>query len=509
MPIQTGSRTAVKGAYEGPLIILRRNVIKAKATYLSLLALLWGVSWLFYCQQAVVVVFVDRRTSSSSSLSSYVPSPEERARISLPLLSTKRDSVDLVTVKSNTNYTTTTIPTATDASNNLWENNPALPVWMKEYFDWHHEQLSHLNETNWKSQRYLVMRCLKEDLKCGGAADRLSLVPVAVLLAKQSARILFIKWERPCALTEFLIPPAGGLDWRIPAWLDQRFDFAKRPYIMTLHHAHEQLSGTGTAPDKMLADMLCQINDAGAAYYQNHTSAMLSSFDVGGNNDTNNLVALEDVFRHVWHVMFQPSIAVAALIHQHFKQTGLIPGAYTAVHIRSQYLRDKSGKKHNRHFRNAVNCASELAPGLPILISSDSESVAEYARQYGQQAAAAVALKQKEKGATAVAVVARPPSNSTPLHLDRGRDYLAAEVTLASIEEEGQRRPSDYYDVFVDLYLLANSRCIALHTGGFGRWARLVSDTAVKCWINHGTKKCQWTTTTNNKSSNNNNSTIV
>jgi hypothetical protein len=86
--------------------------------------------------------------------------------------------------------------------------------------------------------------------------------------------------------------------------------------------------------------------------------------------------------------MFQPSIAVAALIRQHFALTGSAAFAYTAVHIRSQYLRDKSGTKLFPHFRNAVNCACQLALGLPILVSSDSDSGTEFAKQYGQQVAA-------------------------------------------------------------------------------------------------------------------------
>jgi hypothetical protein len=454
--------------------IIRTNT----ATYLSLLTLLWGVSWFLYCQQAVIVDGgVGRKTTY------YLPSPEERERI-------------------NVNIPPFSSPSSTRKADNLWENNPDLPVWMKEYFDWHHEQVKSLNETNWKSQRYLVLRCLQQDHKCGGAADRLRLVPVAVLVASQCDRILLIQWERPCPLTEFLVPPVNGLDWRIPAWLEERLEFRKRPFIMTLNpHATELLA---QSPDLLLADMLLQIHDHGASYFLNHTSndgASLvndnirqeASASTSSFASTSNSFALEDIYHHVWEILFQPSPAVAALIHQHMQQLQLMDNNYAAVHIRSQYLRDKSSiTKHAPHFRNAVHCASKLLPTAPIYIASDAAAVTEYAVRYGREKAAASA--KKRKGATAVAVLARPTfSNSTsPLHLDRGSDYLT--TTWQQLEQEAVRRPSDYYDIFVDLYLLARSKCIALHTGGYGRWARLMSHTgAGQCWINHGANKCQWT----------------
>jgi hypothetical protein len=464
--------------------IIRRNAAK----YLRLVTLLWGVSWFLYCQQAVIVDGdVDRRATQTY----YLPSPEERERISTsipPLLSSSL-----------------LLSTRRQKADNLWENNPALPVWMKEYFDWHQEQMSSLNETNWKSQRYLVLRCLQQDRKCGGAADRLRVVPVALLVAHQFDRILLIHWERPCPLTEFLVPPVtGGLDWSIPAWLQERLEFRKRPFMMTLNpHATELLQ---QSPDLILADMLLQINDHGASYYLQHTSkdgGVVASLRNSSRHDddnsqeapastSTNSFAFEDIYHHVWDILFQPSPAVATLIHQHMQQLQLTDIDYAAVHIRSQYLRDKSSiARHAPHFRNAVHCANQLLPGAPIYIASDAATVTKYAVNYGREKAAASAAK---KGGTVIAVVARPTSsNSTsPLHLDRGSDYLATGAQI--IEREAVRRPSDYYDIFVDLYLLARSECIALHTGGFGHWARLISHSgAGQCWINHGSYRCQWT----------------
>lgn len=106
-----------------------------------------------------------------------------------------------------------------------WAPVPEFPDWMNDYFDWHMRVRANLNEENWRSQRYLVMRCLASDEKCGGASDRLQSFLLAIKFASLGGRLLFIKWERPAMLEEFLVPPKGGLDWRMPEWLDKHMDY--------------------------------------------------------------------------------------------------------------------------------------------------------------------------------------------------------------------------------------------------------------------------------------------
>ncbi len=103
---------------------------------------------------------------------------------------------------------------------NLWERSKKLPSWMKKYFKWHKKQRrSMLNPENWKSMRLLVMECLQHQPKCGGTSDRLKPLPTLIRIAASTQRFLMIHWTRPCRLEEFLLPPKGGLDWRVPDWL--------------------------------------------------------------------------------------------------------------------------------------------------------------------------------------------------------------------------------------------------------------------------------------------------
>ena len=74
----------------------------------------------------------------------------------------------------------------------FWDTLPHLPAWMKQYFEWHQQQLLILNDTNWQSHRFLVQRCLKKDRWCGGASDRLQGLPVLLLWAHLQKRLLFL-----------------------------------------------------------------------------------------------------------------------------------------------------------------------------------------------------------------------------------------------------------------------------------------------------------------------------
>jgi len=71
-----------------------------------------------------------------------------------------------------------------------------------------------LNQSNWKSFKYLILRYTHEDRKCGGLADRLKPIPYLIRVAAQQKRVFLIRWDRPAKLEEFLLP--NKLDWTVP-----------------------------------------------------------------------------------------------------------------------------------------------------------------------------------------------------------------------------------------------------------------------------------------------------
>lgn len=82
----------------------------------------------------------------------------------------------------------------------LTHNSTVLPKWFKNYIILHREQRLALNETNWKNQRYLFLRCLDFDDACGGASGRPVSSIIAMLCLAERTRMLFIKWSRPALL---------------------------------------------------------------------------------------------------------------------------------------------------------------------------------------------------------------------------------------------------------------------------------------------------------------------
>lgn len=326
-----------------------------------------------------------------------------------------------------------------------WESSKVLPAWMKEYFAWHQATYSKLSHLNWRQFRFLRMRCLDIDGKCGGAADRLRPVVFAVLVAAQTKRILLIQWEKPATLEHFLVPPQDGIDWRVPEWLSfNNTALADIPNNLKLHNINK----TGT-----LLDMRYQAADYGSQYYNEHCKEGEPSF--------------REVFHDCWSVLFEPSAAVTELIAKAKDELGLRPSTYASVHIRSLYELDKTDDV--QMVQNAIQCASQLQPHAPIFVASDSRRISESAIAYGQ-----------EVGLTVVARL----NGTIPLHLERGTVFLSHLMKTWTRQE-----PSAYYDAFVDLYLLAGGRCTAFNRGGYGSWSNLLSVNTT-CAVNHHKVRC-------------------
>jgi hypothetical protein len=332
-----------------------------------------------------------------------------------------------------------------------------LPPWMENYFEWHYQTRKILNETNCESYKYLVLRCLMRNQKCSGTSDRLQSIPTAIRLASDGDRLLFIQWERPAPLEEFLLP-AGKLDWRLPVWLDEQ---------LHMHNVTKfQLSENNVHRfDKITQTVVAVKTVRGNDYYREKLLPGEPSF--------------ESVYRDVWRSVFRPSRPVAAAIRQEMQALKLVPDQYVAAHVRSLYVYNTTNTAEEEH---AVDCASQQQPGWPIYFASDSVATTRQAIAYAQSK---IKSSHDKKNTVVVARI----GNQDPLHLDRGRDFLAPSTDWKN------RSATDFYDIFVDLYLLSSSRCVAYGAGGYGQLASLLSYNR-SCAINHRTTNCTWTTAT-------------
>lgn len=346
----------------------------------------------------------------------------------------------------------------------LWDDSQRLPIWMKDYFTWHREQRKLITEGNWQKFKYVVMVCLRNSPRCGGTADRLRPVPLLVRVAAETKRILLIKWENPAPLEAFLLPPMGGVDWRTPEWMvhDMRANGVSASTVAKL----VEVAGGGETV--VMAHI--QAHDHGSDYYN-------SQGEINGDGSG----AFRLHYRDCWYSMFTPVPEIAGIVEDELENMNLVPGEFAYAHLRSLYgiELEETGREQalvQNWTRNALNCVSNLRPGGPFLFSSDSSYAKEVALEYGRE--------------RNVKVVARLDNGTEPLHMD-----------LASNWEN--RRPSEYYPIFIDLYLMSLGKCFAYNMGGFAKWGNLISGKNFTCNVRHWTagvdKKsadkegCQWT----------------
>ncbi len=358
-----------------------------------------------------------------------------------------------------------------------------LPSWLQDYQTWHAQQRATLDSNNhWRnSSYYLIMQCLDTDLHCGGTADRLKPVLLCLLIAHRHQRLLLIHWTTPKPLEDFLVPPPGGLDWRLPEALvplvqERSSTLANNNYynnnMIVSHSAHLDLLQQ-QAPNAIIWRFRYQSHDGGEAFYNAIRPKDSPTF--------------AQAYHAAWRLVFTPTRPIAQRIQHHLHQLQLIPGNYSAVHIRAAYnAEDRIGENRLRwRIHNAINCASQLGKaGTPILVTSDSLFAIDVARAY--------AHKRQEQHRYTRPIVTRIPNNSNtnmtnmihpepPLHLEKA---LHPEL----------RNSSDYYDTFVDLYLMGQSQCVVYTKGGFGYWARLISYNA-SCGFRYQsakTQRCRW-----------------
>jgi hypothetical protein len=333
-----------------------------------------------------------------------------------------------------------------------------VPPWMMEYFDWHREQRQRLNATNWRNQhfRFLILRCSKRDIACGGTSDRLKPLPMYLRVAYQSRRIFLIRWEQPYPLEEFL-QPTIHFNWSVPHYMESRLDshnhdvvLLNKPSIyMFERYSYDGFLEHAMATRPVILESRKQSDDGGEKYYRTLTT----------NN--NGVETYRDIYNGLFRAIFQPAPAVAALVERQLGVMHLVPGEYSAAHVRNFYKRpmDKVSKATQKENGiNAVNCASQLHPGDPIYFASDSgtsvEAVQDHAatHNFPIHTNAMIMMESDESRGAA-----------DPLHLDfagRGNKTWPVE---------------SFYDTFVDLLVLGNARCISYGEGGYGIYANLLS----------------------------------
>jgi hypothetical protein len=254
-------------------------------------------------------------------------------------------------------------------------------------------------------------------------------------------------WTKPAALEEYLLPPLSGIDWRVPQGIDKILQQAgtKAGTQDTILEFADQTNVT-------VLQVKFQSHDHGSVYYNTHLESMEEP-------------DFETVFHATWNIFFTPSPELAASIEETLHRTGLIPGQYTAAHLRALYTSDKRNDQVLKSWtQNSINCALQMQQpkltgnSLPVYFASDSDKALRFGIMYGKTFKVDVVSREAKYG-------------KNPLHIDKTSDWQV-------------RPPTDFFEVFIDLYVMALSKCVTYGMGGYGRFASLMSGNTT-CSIVH------------------------
>jgi hypothetical protein len=409
-----------------------------------------------------------------------------------------------------------------------------IPKFMLEYFEWHGRQLQKLQSgaLSWtpssdkeiapNSPIFMIMRCIDGD-RCGGTSDRLKAFPLFILLAKQSNRVLLIRWgrRRPFYISAFLKP--GPLwNWTVPEpllrLLEDGDDGRQIQKNMTISNtakmgkgldaqkggrsSHQRVYHDGTKFKALRQDMLdpsiwvVEGNDytGGATRYQNIVNEALAQ-QPGNSSWRPEDANYESFYHDLFHASFLPSPAIEKMLlayvdrdttSNEISSDPSLPvrmqlNGYMVAHYRAKYPREPYRETWNvsvlEHTAiHAVDCARNRS-------SSKADAV-----YFASDTALAVQAIYKQYS---LHEPHNPNGSSDDIYVWSYLNLQYSDVT----QNEGEtpnatipfatdpphlnfanlNDPSGFYGIFVDLFLMSYSTCVVYGAGGFGRFGSLVS----------------------------------
>lgn len=352
-----------------------------------------------------------------------------------------------------------------------------LPQWMQNYMSWHTNQLQQIrkhppSEQPWLQQRLLVVRCLEGD-RCGGTADRLKSLPLSLAVAAKTRRLLFLRWTRPFRLEEFMVP-GEQFNWTVPDSLVPLLDSNKTSKVFFGGKAANQnIVKSAHNPSIWVVEGAAQ--QAREDLFRNMVSGLQGTSGQAIANPP-------DFFHDKFLALFRPVPALHALVEHEMQELDLWPNQFVTAHIRAKYPGEPYRETWNvtllqRTVENAIDCASSLVSGkgLPVYVASDTLVSLQAAQAYG-------------KSSTPYRVVSHldvPTSDESSSNFQVQKKLPHQDPPHLNFAKEED--PSAFFSIFADLFIMSQSRCVAVGAGGFGRFGSLVSFNAT-CHIAHSTK---------------------
>jgi hypothetical protein len=289
------------------------------------------------------------------------------------------------------------------------------------------------------------------------------------------------KYSKPFPLEEYLIPPEGGFDWRLPT------EFAEQEWDQYANRSRTQMSNQRRAQWHTLIQRPEHNNTR--FIFANTNLAIRSVGNVFSQETGENL---DELWPGIFRRMFKPSESLGESINTFTREKGLVPGEYAAAHVRARFpvgqgeikLTGRNEKNcgidmNDNHTRdivtklgdNAIECATKAMPGTKyVYFASDSKGVNKYLMD---ESLFWAQNNQTDTMSKNVTIVMRPDHIIDVKHFDND-----------SPPDENSK-PSDYYASFYDLWIMAHSKCLSQGLGGFGHFGSVLSGNHNSCRVRH------------------------
>jgi hypothetical protein len=269
-----------------------------------------------------------------------------------------------------------------------------------------------------------------------------------------------IRWAKPAKLEEFLQP--NEVNWSVPGWMEEKIQ--QNQVTRTFHKSAKKLVNNFRREKAVVYEARVRDIFGCSQFYEEILT--------GGNNETVVRENYDTIYHDLFLALFSPSPPIAKQVDEKMKAADLSPGEYAIAHYRAFYAIEHEKEQRSTSQLSvaaitAANCASVLRPGGPVYFASDSKIAVDAVRNYART------------GNHSIVTFDSPEA----LHLDQTEDWES-------------RPPSDFYSVFVDLYLMSNGRCVTYGQGGFGRYALLLgynSTCASRHFYRSKRARCSWT----------------
>ena len=276
-------------------------------------------------------------------------------------------------------------------------------------------------------------------------------------------------------MEEFLVPPEGGFDWRLPTeYVEQEWgQYANRSMTEMKNQRrvtwHTWIQRPAHKNKRfILANTNLAINKVGNVFNQ----------ETGEN--------LDELWPAIFRRMFKPSKPLGESIDTFTRENGLFPGEYAAAHVRARHPKGRgiikmNGKDEHSGINmndgktrdvvtkigdNAINCATKAMPGTKhVYFASDSHVINDYLLNESPFWA------PHNQQINTTIVVMRP-------------DHAIDAKHFEAMPNESSK-PRDYYATFHDLWIMAHSKCLAQGVGCFGRFGSILSGNLNSCRVHH------------------------